>query len=441
MKSKLQCAMVLLLLAATGALLALSACSGAYDSSEERLASEAEDMLPASGQEEPPQVDALQDDFSASPGLPVRSTERTFFSYGIGSTAWRITTDGILQSGIFADFDTEWTDIDTNVRTLAHLDTSFETLFYVKNDNSLWGVGRNIGGMLGEGAGPNIVDPVHILDNVAGVYMLRNEAFALKTDGSLWAWGGGIFSPAQIAENISSVLGTVINTAARNTELGVQTQAGFIYGAQTLSRLMPEPALWSGFEGIRMYRWFGADSSRPYVRPDNTLVLRHYSLDGNTWVFDREEELVQNVVSVLGADGASSSLFFTIADGSLWAMGPNTSGELGDGTREPRNDVPVLIADGAVQAGPYFFVKPDRTFWAWDSDNPVPRQILEGVATTVLENNSLHIHFNDGRVLSGFHIGSAASMAQWFLSIESDMNHEEASWLDNVRIPYSLTFE
>jgi len=77
--------------------------------------------------------------------------------------------------------------------------------------------------------------------------------------------------------------------------------------------------------------------------------------------------VASDVVAV--AAGYNHSLFVK-KDGTLWAMGVNSSGQLGDGTTMGRG-TPVQIASGvASAAGGRFhslFVKTDGTLWAMGS--------------------------------------------------------------------------
>lgn len=68
--------------------------------------------------------------------------------------------------------------------------------FVVAYDNTLWGWGRNMihdhwseGPLLGDGTTITRYDPVEIMQNVEEVYFHGNAAYAITTNGELWAWG------------------------------------------------------------------------------------------------------------------------------------------------------------------------------------------------------------------------------------------------------------
>jgi alpha-tubulin suppressor-like RCC1 family protein len=79
--------------------------------------------------------------------------------------------------------------------------TPERTMFALKTDGSLWAWGSNKHGLVGDGTGEDQSAPVQIMDNVdsftllsGGGYIANDTArgssiIVIKTDGSLWAWG------------------------------------------------------------------------------------------------------------------------------------------------------------------------------------------------------------------------------------------------------------
>jgi alpha-tubulin suppressor-like RCC1 family protein len=59
----------------------------------------------------------------------------------------------------------------------------------LKTDGSLWAWGNNDSGQLGDGTITARSTPVRVLDDVRAVAAGTRHTLALKTDGSLWAWG------------------------------------------------------------------------------------------------------------------------------------------------------------------------------------------------------------------------------------------------------------
>ena len=150
-----------------------------------------------------------------------------------------------------------------------------------------------------------------------------------------------------------------------------------------------------------------------YINAERVLIHRHEEVVGWNIVYDYRE-IASDVDKVFGDSG---HVFFIKTNGSLWGVGQNANGELGDGTRVPR-DEPVHIADNVIYARAFAFLKQDGTFWTWNTNNPTPQQVLENVA--VVANGVTH--FQDGRATVDF----------------GGRNEAE---FDNVRVPRTITFD
>ena len=61
---------------------------------------------------------------------------------------------------------------------------------FIKADGSLWGMGLNGNGQLGDGSTMERHSPVKVVDaNVTAVWAGETHSLFLKSDGSLWAMG------------------------------------------------------------------------------------------------------------------------------------------------------------------------------------------------------------------------------------------------------------
>src|ERR1700744_1477266 len=75
-----------------------------------------------------------------------------------------------------------------NVTAIA---TEGDTSLFLKSDGSLWGMGRNSSSQLGDGTTNNALLPEEIVSgNVTAVASGLAHTLFVKTDGSLWAMGG-----------------------------------------------------------------------------------------------------------------------------------------------------------------------------------------------------------------------------------------------------------
>lgn len=93
------------------------------------------------------------------------------------------------------------------MRGVKAVEAGSENTYFIKSDNSLWACGNNDFGQVGNGMKSNVKKdtflssiispdysyyqsiPVKIMDNVKSVSAGGDCAMAIKTDGSLWAWG------------------------------------------------------------------------------------------------------------------------------------------------------------------------------------------------------------------------------------------------------------
>ena len=94
--------------------------------------------------------------------------------------------------------------IDQNVThaTAGHGHTAF-----IKNDASLWTVGQNDSGQLGDNTTTNRSTPIKVVDgNVTQVVAGLSHTMFIKNDGSLWGMGSG--GAGRIGNGSSSPIST-----------------------------------------------------------------------------------------------------------------------------------------------------------------------------------------------------------------------------------------
>jgi hypothetical protein len=174
----------------------------------------------------------------------------------------------------------------------------------IKTDGSLWAWGFNRNGELGDGTARCKLSPVKILENVVQVSSVAGTKMAVRTDGSLWVWGHGgagiyfrnpqQFIPVKIMENVASVSN----------------------GAGCMMMVMTDG---------RLYAW-----------GSNGYLGNGRGPHGNV---NSPVRIMDGVAHV--ATAASHTLAMK-RDGSLWAWGDNSGGMVGDGTAVTRL-FPVMI--------------------------------------------------------------------------------------------------
>ena len=89
--------------------------------------------------------------------------------------------------------------IADNVLSMA---TGANHSLFLEQNGSLYGMGLNSSGQLGDGSITNRSSPVHIVDNVLSMAAGHNHSLIMKKDGSLWMVGYN--SNGQIGDGKSS---------------------------------------------------------------------------------------------------------------------------------------------------------------------------------------------------------------------------------------------
>ncbi len=262
---------------------------------------------------------------------------------------------------------------------------------FLKSDGSLWAMGDNVNGQLGDGSFeglafktnlPEMIVPGGVKAISAGLY----HSLFLKTDGSLWAMGNG--SAGELGAGPG-------NSYQNRPELIVSSGVAAISAGNAYSMfLKTDGTLW--VMGYGTYGGLGDGSvAQPVFSPemitnnvaticaafDHALFIKN---DGSLWDMggDQNGQLGDGTnnntsrplnpfpgTGITGiAGGESYSLFLTNGN-SLWGMGSSANGQLGDGTTTSIRSIPEQIVPGnvtMVSAGLFqttMFVKSDGTLW------------------------------------------------------------------------------
>lgn len=268
--------------------------------------------------------------------------ENTQGQLGLGN---RTNRSSPVQVGVLTD----WLTISANK------DSGNYTSASVKTDGSLWTWGGNNDGVLG--LGTSTVNPrsvpaqVGTLTNWSDVSISRHM-LAVKTDGTLWAWG--VNNQGPLGQN---------NTISRSSPVQV--------GALTDWEKVATP--------------FFASLA---IKTDGTLWSWGFNVHGALGVGDTVTRSSPVQVGALtnwsSVSGGGYAAVATKTEGTLFSWGRNNYGQLGDGTVISRSS-PVQVgslttwakADVGVFAG--MAVKTDGTLWAWGF----------GVSGTLGTNNTI----------------------------------------------------
>ena len=269
--------------------------------------------------------------------------------------AWGLNTEGQLGIGSTAgtNIPVEISGLNQVVAISAGPGHSLAALA----DGTVWAWGRNGDGQLGIGTRGGFEDsPVQVLDAagfLTGVISVAGGAahsMALKSDGSVWAWGQngpgqlglGLFGPRVL--KASQVLNETGTAPLANI---VSIGAGFKHSLAVGSDGTPW-AWGENFYGQLGHITFGSGTNA-------NLPVKVVNLTG---------------VTVVAMEGGSNHTLALTSDGRLFAWGDNSAGKLGNGAAGNWS-VPTLVVDisevESMSAGVShsLAIQKDGTAWGW----------------------------------------------------------------------------
>ena len=241
----------------------------------------------------------------------------------------------------------------------------------LRADGTVWAWGRNIFGQLGDGTNTDRSRPIQVeifsgvaFSNVVAVSAGGEHTVALRADGTVWTWGNstaGLFAG-----------GVDRNSTGNNRPVQVRLSSGGAFS--------------------NMIAVAAGEYHTVALRADGTVWTWGYNFDGqlgdgtttsSAWpiqvVAPSGTGHLSNVIAV--AAGGIGNTVALRADGTVWAWGRNSDGQLGDGTRTnrtrpvqvlaPSSDTGYLSNIIAIAAGSNnhtVALREDGTVWAWGSN-------------------------------------------------------------------------
>lgn len=235
--------------------------------------------------------------------------------------------------------------------------------YALKSDGSVWAWGNNGCGQLGNKSTVNSSVPVQVADltKVTAVSGGYETAYAVKLDGSVWAWGN----------NASGQLGKEPGTGGSHVPIQVKDLihvTSIVTAGRTAYALESNGTVWTWGERPPKQSWKNFANSHGLVQIPK----------------------LDNIIAITSGGGNGYALK---ADGTVWGWGWNGEGELGNltNTEEPPvqiKDLENVTAIATRSNGGYAF-KQNGTVWAWgglfggylgnNSSNgePLPVQVSE----------------------------------------------------------------
>jgi len=214
--------------------------------------------------------------------------------------------------------------------------------------DTLWVWGANAFGQLGDNtSGTNRTTPVTTFaggTNWKQVVCGYRHTAAIKTDGTLWTWGANAFG--QLGDNTATNRSIPVTTFAGGTDWK-QVAGGFNH----TSAIKTDGTLWTW--GSNTFGQLGINTNATRSTPVTTFA------GGTDWK------------QVSGGDSHTAAIK---TDGTLWAWGNNSSGQLGDNTATNRSIPVTTFAGGTnwkqVACGKNHTaaIKTDGTLWTWGAN-------------------------------------------------------------------------
>jgi alpha-tubulin suppressor-like RCC1 family protein len=272
--------------------------------------------------------------------------------------------------------------------------------YALKSDHTVWAWGANGHGELGDGTATarNTASAIAGLTNVTAIVAGPQYALALKDDGTVWMWGYNIYgqkgdgtwgssdyvtTPVQIEALGSDNTGIGASESAYQTAYAIKTDGTvWAWGFNQFCTLgtgptcsYQQPSLPVQTSGLSNVSAVAPGGSTTYAI-DTTGQL--YSWGDNQWgqvgnsstLRQATPVAIASLTSVTAVSGGGAHALAALADGTVWAWGNNTTGQLGNGTAG-YSVVPIPISGPtnviAVAGGTYFSVavSSDGHVWTW----------------------------------------------------------------------------
>jgi len=279
----------------------------------------------------------------------------TLACYSDGTVwAWGNNTYGQLGDGTTASswHRVQVADLTNVIAVSTHKNTSVA----LRSDGTVWTWGSNEQYALGDGGSDDSVVPVQVLQdagtpltNVVAIASGYSHNLALKADGTVWAWG-----------------------ADWGYQLGNDSEKDSFFAVPVL---MPDGTALDNVAAIAC-----GDDHNLVLKSDGSVWTWGYNGEGelgtgeSDWRRANPKSIIglTNVVAVAG--GATHSLSLK-SDGTIWSWGRNSEGCLGYGavggkflTPGQVHNLTGVIAIAAADVHS-LALKSDGTVWAWGSNS------------------------------------------------------------------------
>ena len=292
----------------------------------------------------------------------------------------------------------------TSLATTPQIAAGYSHTVALKSDGTVWAWGNNSYGQLGESpTNMKRLIPVQvnskILNDVVAVAAGASHTIALKSDGTVCAWGyngygqlgdgtmADRYAPVQVSglSGVTAIAGGWFYTVALKSDGTIwawgDNSSGQLGDGTTTYRKIPAQV--SGLSGVTAIAAGGGQFGFHTIalKSDGTVWVwgwNYYGQLGDGTTTDRYTPVQLSGLSGITAIAAGG--YHTAAlksDGTAWAWGTNNSGELGDGTTKDRpapvqmiglSGIAAIAAGGGLYGYHTVALKSDGTVWTWGSN-------------------------------------------------------------------------
>ena len=232
-------------------------------------------------------------------------------------TLWRLDGD------VWVDGRSEFVPIGV-MSDVIDVSMGYNHIMILKSDHTLWTVGGNEYGQLGDGTKITGKIPTKVMSDVVKMEAGNGTSFAIKSDGSLWAFG---WNSLDIGWGSVSMLGDgscVDKWSPIKIMDGVSSVAASSYHVLAVK------------DNGSVYSWG--------MNNDGQLGVGRVITYSNTPLF-----VMANGTQVANSNQTS---FVLTSDKGLWAFGANGCAVYGDGTTTDRN-LPIQTQSGVLAVSTY----------------------------------------------------------------------------------------
>jgi hypothetical protein len=278
--------------------------------------------------------------------------------------AWGSNSEGQLGDGTL---DRHLIPMPVSTLTnVTRVSAGFHHSLALKSDGTVWAWGDNSEGQLGNGTHNDRRQPVQvsILTGVTDISAGDMFSLALRSDGTVWAWGDnvkgqlgdGTFEDRLRPVKVPGLVNVVQVAAGARHGLALRSDGvAFGWGSNSSgqlgdgtrdSRVVPGRVTF-----LAVITQITAGSNSTHALSNGQPYWWGSMCPADCAITDGPPEL--HPVGLTGVTRIASGAYHHLAvrfDGTLWSWGVNDDGQLGDGTRNNRDDpVLVLAASGSVQ--------------------------------------------------------------------------------------------